>query len=415
MAKKKKDFSRMKKRGKVWYFQAMINGKRYNTKLSADDDEAIGLRDDYLYEIRKYGEVASDEPEIINEQKIAPLFGQVGLEYYTRLKDLIAKNQQKKSAERNFISIWNKHIRSYFGNTPIDQMNKYSVDEWKLKMDCNPKSTNNRISIIRSIFEYAKDKGYIEKNIMMDVKNLSIEKNDIYPLCLEEVFLFLKNVHRSYRDFFIVAFYTGMRFGEMAGLLWKNVDFKLSRIKVVQSRVDGEDGKTKTKGSCRDVDMIPDVVEAMKRLQARTGDREYVFYDKEDRLMKPDHVREVIWRKGLENAEITYRPLIQTRHTFATLMIDAGEALGWVQKMMGHKTLQMIINRYYAWFKKPTRNDGSAFMAKLEGKEVPQVPLSSTTGHSEQPNLKQLGKVILFTPKLHQKRKKELTPKANSL
>jgi len=78
--------------------------------------------------------------------------------------------------------------------------------------------------------------------------------------------------------------------------------------------------------------MLPTVAEALKRLRSKTGERDYVFYDRNGRLMNPDHVREVIWKKGLDKAEIKYRPLIQTRHTFATLMIDAGEDLGWVHK-----------------------------------------------------------------------------------
>ena len=39
---------------------------------------------------------------------------------------------------------------------------------------------------------------------------------------------------------------------------------------------------------------------------------------------------------------------MQTRHTFATLMIDAGEDIGWVQRMMGHSSLQMIYTKYYS-------------------------------------------------------------------
>jgi len=93
------------------------------------------------------------------------------------------------------------------------------VDEWKLKMVCEPKTVNNRISILRNIFEYAKGNGYVDKNIMKDVKNLSVPKKDVFPLCLEEIQSFLAKVHSHYKDFFIVAFYTGMRFGEMAGLL----------------------------------------------------------------------------------------------------------------------------------------------------------------------------------------------------
>jgi len=38
---------------------------------------------------------------------------------------------------------------------------------------------------------------------------------------------------------------------------------------------------------------------------------------------------------------------------------------GWVQKMMGHETLQMIHDRYYSYIKNYQRDDGSAFMEKV--------------------------------------------------
>lgn len=81
--------------------------------------------------------------------------------------------------------------------------------------------------------------------------------------------------------------------------------------------------------------------------------------------MTPDHIREVIWKPTLAKVGLAYRPPMLTRHTFATLMIDSGEDLGWLQRMLGHGSLQMIYTRYYSWVKKTTRNDGSAFMQQV--------------------------------------------------
>jgi hypothetical protein len=72
-----------------------------------------------------------------------------------------------------------------------------------------------------------------------------------------------------------------------------------------------------------------------------------------------------IWRPALEKAGLERRRLYETRHTFATLMLDAGELPGWVQKMMGHETLQMFHERYYSHVKNYQRADGSAFMEKV--------------------------------------------------
>jgi len=52
------------------------------------------------------------------------------------------------------------------------------------------------------------------------------------------------------------------------------------------------------------------------------------------------------------------------------MMIDAGEDIGWVQRMLGHSSLQMIYTKYYSWMKNETRADGSAFMRNFYGRIV---------------------------------------------
>jgi len=95
--------------------------------------------------------------------------------------------------------------------------------------------------------------------------------------------------------------------------------------------------------------MLPPVVEAVRdQRKATIGKSDYVFLNQYGLPLLPDTVNEVIWKTALKKAGLEPRSLYQTRHTFATLMLDAGELPGWVQRMMGHETLQMIHDRYYS-------------------------------------------------------------------
>jgi len=173
-------------------------------------------------------------------------------------------------------------------------------------------------------------------------------------------------VSPRYKNFFIVAFFTGMRFGEMSALKWKNVDFKLGVIKVRETRVRGEEGRPKTKRSIRDIDMLPPVVEALRDQRKYTmGKSKYVFLNQYHRPPLPGSTNDHIWKPALRKAGLEERRLYETRHTFATLMLDGGELPGWVQKMMGHETLQMIHDRYYSYIKNYQRDDGRAFMENV--------------------------------------------------
>ena len=101
--------------------------------------------------------------------------------------------------------------------------------------------------------------------------------------------------------------------------------------------------------------------------------------------------RDVVWKPALEKVGLEYRPPIQTRHTFATMMLSEGEDPGWVLNMMGHASLQMIFTRYYAWIPKKTRRDGLAFMEAISSQvEMPAAKAASV----DQIGPEKSGKVI---------------------
>ncbi len=71
-----------------------------------------------------------------------------------------------------------------------------------------------------------------------------------------------------------------------------------------------------------------------------------------------------VWPKIVKQAGVPYRALKQTRHTFATLMLQQGAPLDWLQRQMGHEDLQTLI-RYYWRYINPQRLS-SDVVARLE-------------------------------------------------
>jgi len=355
----------------IWYFESMVKRKRIKKSLSESVTEARKLRDQYLKNILIYGDIQEPQPE---EDTSGLLFGELAIEWIK-----IKEKEIKSSTLRDYRSSMNYHILPLFGNTPIEDIGYRDIKRFVANLSCSSKRINNVLVPLRSLFEYAHLSGFIEKNPMHLVKSVRAGKPDIHPLSMEEVNLLLEKVSPRYKNFFIVAFFTGMRFGEMSALKWKNVDFKLDVIKIRETRVRGEEGMPKTKRSVRDIKILPPVVEALRDQRKCTmGKSEYVFLNQYGLPLLPDTVNEVIWKPALKKAGLEPRSLYQTRHTFATLMLDAGELPGWVQKMLGHETLQMIHDRYYSYIKNYQREDGSAFM-----KNVYQSNLQNTKDNSK--------------------------------
>jgi integrase len=261
-------------------------------------------------------------------------------------------------------------------NIPIAQIGYIDIETFRSQLPCSNKRKNNVLVPMRSIMKFAFDGEIIEKNPMAKVKNLKIKKRKPVPLSMEEVNLFLNSVEPYYRNFFIIAFYTGMRFGEMAALKWENVDFKSCTINITETRVRGIEGTPKTEGSAREIKMLPPVTKALKQLKSEAKFASpYVFLNKNKKPLLPNSINYHIWKPALKKAGLKARSLYQTRHTFASLMLDGGEIPGWVQKMMGHDSMKMILENYYSHIKNYQRDDGSAFMENvfLPRQEVQQV------------------------------------------
>ena len=386
----------LRKIGNTWYFEKMVNGNRIKVALSESVTEARSLRDQYLLEIRVYGDIQSLQAS----GEKSPIFGELAQEWIK-----IKAKEIKSSTLRDYRGSMNYHILPKIGNRPISELGYLEVQRLISNLDCSGKRLKNVLVPMREVFKFAQLAGFIEKNPMTLIKSPKVSKPDIDPLSMEEVALFLETVSPRYTNFFTVAFFTGMRFGEMAALKWKNVDFRLVIIKVRETRVRGEEGPPKTKRSIRDITMLPPVVQALRDQRKYTmGKSEYVFLNQYGRTLLPDSVNSHVWKTALRKAGLRERRLYETRHTFATLMLDGGELPGWVQRMMGHETLQMIHERYYSYIKNYQRKDGSAFMENVYQPSLESSEKVQNTGN----------KTENFTPNLHQNKNGELVAKTNS-
>src|SRR5882724_4171497 len=131
-------------------------------------------------------------------------------------------------------------------------------------------------------------------------------------------------------------------------------------------------------GGIRDVDMLPPVVEAMKAQKAQQAatclrlglgapesGRDYVFSGSRGGLLRPNFLRDRVWYPTLTAAGLRRRTMYQTRHTFASNALAAGEAPSWVAAMLGHTSPEMLFSVYAHYIPNRTRRDGSALLSRM--------------------------------------------------
>ena len=134
----------------------------------------------------------------------------------------------------------------------------------------------------------------------------------------------------------------------MSTLRWDDIDWNNNTIHVQRTnKDDGSIGFPKN-GKTRKVDMLPPVIEALKSQFRDTGfKKEFIFMTKHnDRYLTyetfSDH-----WTSLLIQTGFDYRTFYQTRHTFASIMLQKGEELIWVSRvMLGHSEVKTTLNHY---------------------------------------------------------------------
>ena len=107
-----------------------------------------------------------------------------------------------------------------------------------------------------------------------------------------------------------------------------------------------------------------------------------MFTGPEGGLLNLNHLREQIWYPTLKGAGLRRRVCYQTRHSFASNALIAGESPAWVSRMLGHTTPEMLFKVYGRYIPNRTRRDGTALLTRMTlsggGKDEPAVGSDTT-------------------------------------
>ncbi len=259
----------------------------------------------------------------------------------------------RESTQKGYECILNKHITPYFKHYRLDEIRPSDIRAFHTKLldTLDIRSAKNIRILLNRIFEDAKMDDIIDKNPAYGVKMPKyIQKDDITPFTMNEVMTLLDNASEFMRTFLTVAFFTGMRSGELSALKWDDIDFNTSKIMVRRSMRHGVISGTKT-GKNRTIDMLDPVREALKNQYIKNGlSSEYIFTTRKGTpYCESSSITTTHWKPLLKRCTMAYRVLYNTRHTFASLMLLNGEDILWVSKMLGHSDVSTT-TKYYTKF-----------------------------------------------------------------
>jgi integrase/recombinase XerD len=253
-------------------------------------------------------------------------------EYLEYLRPIKSKNYIE-SIDLSF----NQFI-SFCGNVSLKQINTQILDRFiSSTFARTQRGAHHYYRTLKAAFNKAVEWNYLLLNPFTKVKFPRLTK--VYPAFLTEddLLVILTNTSYQYlKDIFLVAFYTGMRLGELINMRWGWIDFFKNQITVKCS----DEFVTKNKK-----ERIVPLSEKVKTvLTARYHNsihqsNDVVFYRIEGKILHQETIskqfKDVVRESNL-NERIHFHSL---RHSFASLLVQRGVSLYVVKELLGHEDL----------------------------------------------------------------------------
>ena len=331
-------------RGKRLWVRFSLNGEVIKKSLNIDDTKANKKLANLQLIPQIILKVNSGEFFEINN---VPLF-----EDFAEMSFKLHRASRKETTINRYKSNYNKYILPDFKGKRLDRIKPSEISLWQdklLQSGLKPKRVKDIRTVLSVILEDAVNDDVINDNPVRKVARLPHQAPpDISPFSLEEIKAILLNANDQFKNFFAVAFFTGMRTGEIIGLKWEDINFTDMTISIKRTINKGMMTEPKTINSIRTIEILAVLLPYLENQYALTGDKNtFLFLNKNDtHFFDSNKIRNYSWKNTLLRANVDYRTIYNTRHSFASLMISRGEDILWVSHMLGHSSTEMTLRKY---------------------------------------------------------------------
>ena len=277
---------------------------------------------------------------------------------------------QKQTYDRYIVD-----FHKFFEETGFAEKKIRYIDDITLEHFCKSQIRDKELTskgwanlrlLIRAIFKFARKRGYtkmdivnfmsyleLSKTIFRHTKKLSsdnvfneTEMKQIVEYCLSKPTLSNMAV--------LFAAYTGMRVGEIVALKWEDVQTDIIYVHRTQVSYKDENGKyvhtvknnAKTEAGNREVVIIPQLRQVLRRLRIINPFTEYVFQIDDDKTVLKNTICKNL-HIICDNLNIKRRGVHTLRKTFITNMINANVEETIILEQVGHTMLETSKAFYY--------------------------------------------------------------------
>lgn len=198
------------------------------------------------------------------------------------------------------------------------------------------RSTLEKIRITAVLmFKYALENDIVNKNYAEFIRLPKVEKIEKERFSDLEIKKLSDNAAEQWTSTVLILIYTGMRISEMLNLTRFNVDLKAG---IIIGGIKTDAGKDRL------IPIHPKIFKHVVQWYAKEG--QALICDEKGRLLSAKRYREKFYYPALEAAEVRKLTPHACRHTFGSLMAEAGADTVSIQKLIGHADYAFTANKY---------------------------------------------------------------------
>jgi integrase len=269
-------------------------------------------------------------------------------------------------------------LREQHGHLPVQRLTRPDLDKLLMALrdggtttakghtrrPWSPRSLNAAIDAWRLALAYGSDRRELAHNAAAAMKKVARDHVEMQTYTPAEIRTVLRAADKDRNGHLWYLALSGLRRGEIAGLMWSDVDFDAGTITVARSRVELGGGPTtvvenepKTKASRRTLPLDEGLLAVLRRASARYAqeklalgaahaDSGYVACTEAGEPYTPGALTH-LWRKLAKAAGVRPIRLHDARHSCGTALHLRGVPLAVIAKWLGHAN-PAITARIYA-------------------------------------------------------------------
>jgi integrase len=366
-------------------------GVKVREKVKGSGEYWIFINHDNFRRSKKIGKKATAD-KVANQVRARLALGDLSLIEETKTfgdyADIwwvsIGSVSKKKTIKAYKVCLF-RHILPVFGKRNIKKITKLDVKTFlqaKIADGQAQSSVNIMKSVLSGVFGCAIDAQEISLNPALQMGRIAkrgTSKPDMRPLDYKELDRLLTTFKKHFPDDYPIALLfarTGLRIGEVFALKWGDIDFVERTITVSRTR-DQTDIDTPKNARERTVDMSIDLTQILTEYRKWMKERamalgwgalpEWVCVCERGKPLSINRWRYKVFAKALEKAGLRAFRIHDLRHTFASMLLMAGENPAYVQQQLGHSSLRMTLDIYGHYIPKTSTRRG---VDVLDGKEM---------------------------------------------